>query len=207
MSILSNPRVMKRFIVLTAIATIAMFSIWAVLNSYLQTPPGDYEVRQGDILIGDRKYDLALERFNAALAVSPNHRGALMGRALVFMLTRRRLEAEAEFTNLIDFLTKNAAADDRTGIGTLAAAYANRGILYDRNGQYEKALADYVMALKTDEGAINGPGIVDKVIYGTTNPSTVRKRAAYIEKQLAVAPEKRLLRIPEKDAEQRMYKP
>ncbi len=207
MSLLSNPRVMKRFIVLTAIATVVMFSVWAVLNGYLRTPPGDYEVRQGDILIGDGKYDRALERFNAALALSPDHRGALMGRALVFMLTGRRPEAEAEFTNLIDFLTRNVAADDRTGIGTLAAAYANRGILYDRNGQYENALADYVTALKTDEGAVGGPGIVDKVIYGTTDPATVRKRAAYIEKQLAVAPEKRLLRLPQKDAEQRMYKP
>jgi len=207
MSLFSNPRVMKRFIILTAVATVVMFSVWAVLNSYLQAPPGDYEVRQGDILIGDEKYDQALERFNAALALSPNHRGALMGRALVFMLTKRRLEAEAEFTNLIDFLTNNVAGDDRTGIGTLAAAYTNRGILYDRNGQYEKALADYIMALKTDEGAIGGPGIVDKVIYGTTSPSTVRKRAAYIEKQLALPPEERLLRLPRKDAEQRMYKP
>ena len=207
MSLFSNPRMLKRFIILTAVATVVMFSVWAVLNSYLQTPPGDYEVRQGDILIGDGKYGPALERFNAALALSPNHRGALMGRALVFMLTKRRLEAEAEFTNLIDFLTKNVTADDRTGIGTLAAAYTNRGILYDRNGQYEKALADYIMALKTDEGAINGPGIVDKIIYGTTKPATVRKRAAYIEKQLALPPEKRLLRLPQKDAEQRMYKP
>jgi tetratricopeptide (TPR) repeat protein len=207
MNIFSNPRVIKRFIVLTTIATVAMFSVWAVVNSYLQSPPGDYEVRQGDILIGDKKYDQALGRFNAALTLSPNHRGALMGRALVFMLTKRRFKAEAEFTNLINFLTNNVAADDRTGVGTLAAAYANRGILYDRNGQYKKALADYIMALKTDEGAVSGPGIVDKVVYGTTNPATVRKRAAYIERQLALPPEKRLLRLPQKDAKQRMYKP
>ncbi len=207
MNLFSNTRVIRRFIILAAFATFAMFSGWAVLNSYLQSPPGDYEVRQGDILIGDKKYDQALKRFNAALALSPNHRGALMGRALVFMLTKRRLEAEAEFTNLINFLTNNVDDDDRTGIGTLAAAYANRGILYDRNAQYKKALADYIMALKTDEGAIGGPGIVDKVIYGTTSPATVRKRAAYIERQLALPPEKRRLRLPQKDSEQRMYKP
>jgi len=207
MSLFSNPRVTRRFITLLAAATFVMFSVWAVVYSYLQTPLGDYEVRQGDILIGDKKYDKALERFNAALKVSPNHRGALMGRALVFMLAKRTVEAEAEFTHLIRFLTENVAPDDVTGIGTLASAYANRGILYDRSGQYEKALADYIMALKTDEGAVDGPGIVDKIIYGTPDASTPRKRAVYLKQQLALPPEKRVLRRPEKDEEQRMYKP
>jgi len=207
MNLFSNPRVTRRFITLMAAATFVMFSVWAVVNTYMDTPPGDYEVRQGDILIGDEKYDEALERFNAALELSPNHRGALMGRGLVFMLSKRSAEAEAEFTHLIKFLTENVSPDDRTGIGTLAAAYSNRGILYDRNGQYEKAIADYIMALKTDEGAVDGPGIVDKIIYGTTDPSTVRKRAIYLKQQLALPPEKRVLRDPEKDQEQRMYKP
>ncbi|MHA1598818.1 MAG: tetratricopeptide repeat protein, partial [Alphaproteobacteria bacterium] len=128
----SDPKVTKRFVILMAFATFIMFSIWAVVKSYTLTPDGDYEVRQGDIFIGDQKYDEALERFDAALKVQPNHRGALMGRALVFMLSDRPVEAEAEFTYLIDFLIRNVESDDRTGIGTLAAAYNNRGVLYDR---------------------------------------------------------------------------
>ena len=47
----------------------------------------------------------------------------------------------------------------------------------------------------------------DKILYGTSQPSTVRKRAIYLGQQLALPPEKRLLRVPEADAEQRMYKP
>lgn len=204
---MTNPRVVRRFIILMSFATFAMFSIWAVINNYVQAPPGDFEVREGDILLGDKKYDEALERFNAALAVSPNHRGALMGRALVFLQTKRFDEAEAEFTYLINYLDKNLAPDDVTGFGTFAAAYGNRGILYDRTGRYKKALADYIKALQIDPGAVEGPNIVDKVIYGTPRASTIRDRAAYLQQQFALPEEQRLLRVPEEDSKQRMYKP
>jgi len=202
----SDPRVTRRFIILMAIATFVMFSVWAVINNYVQTPPGDYEVRQGDILLGDKEYEQALDRFNKALKVSPDHRGALMGRAVVFMQTGQIEEAEAEFTYLIKYLNENVEDDDRTGIGTLAAAYSNRGILFDRTGRHEEALDDYISALKTDEGAVDGPGIVDKILH-RPNPSTVRKRAIYITEQLKLPEDQRLLRLPEKDNEERMYKP
>ncbi len=203
----SNPKVLRRFIILLGIATFVMFSFWAVFRNYLEAPPGDFEVRQGDILLGDGKYNKALERFDAALAASPDHRGALMGRALAFLQTKRHADAEAEFTYLIAYLRKNLAPDDTTGAATLAAAYANRGILHDRLGRYQKAFADYVEAMKVDEGAVDGPSLIDKVIYGTPRPATIRQRAIYIGEQLALPAHKRLLRIPEKDAEQRMYKP
>lgn len=203
----SDPRVLRRFVILMAIATFAMFSFWAVLKSYVRTPDGDYEVRQGDIFLGDGKNDAALERFTAALAVSPDHRGALMGRALAYLQAERYAEGEAEFTYLIEYMEKTLEPDDITGVAVLAGAYGNRGILYDRTGRYEKALADYIQALKIDEGAIDGPGIIDKVIYGTPRPATVRLRAVYLTKQLALPADKRVFRIPEKDAEQRMYKP
>ncbi|MBI2586240.1 MAG: tetratricopeptide repeat protein [Rhodospirillales bacterium] len=130
-----------------------------------------------------------------------------MGRALVFLQTQRHDEAEAELTYLIDYLGKNLVPDDITGYGAYAAAYSNRGILYDRQGKYEKALADYVQALKIDPGAVDGPGIVDKIIYGISHPATVRDRAIYLQQQLALPEDKRLLRLPEEDARQRMYKP
>ncbi|MEE9318753.1 MAG: tetratricopeptide repeat protein [Rhodospirillales bacterium] len=202
----TNPRVVRRFIILMAVATFGMVT-WAVLKNYVQAPPGDYEVRQGDILLGDGKYAEAIERFNAALDAMPDHRGALMGRALVFLQTERYADGEAEFTYLIKYLRENLEPDDITGIAVLAAAYTNRGILYDRTGRYEKALADYIEALKVDEGAVDGPGLVDKVIYGTPRPATVRQRAIYLTEQLALPEDQRVLRMPEKDAEQRMYKP
>ncbi len=211
----SDPRVLRRFIILMSILTFGGFTFWAVTGSYVSAPDGDYEVRQGDILLGDGKFDAALERFNVALAKSPDHRGALMGRALVFLQVERYAEAEAEFTYLIKYLNANLEPDDITGIAVYAAAYANRGTMYNRMGcrpggtsqHFEKALADYIQALKIDEGAIDGPSLIDRVIYGTPRPATIRLRAIYMQKQLALPESRRLLCQPEKDAEQRMYKP
>ena len=72
----TSPRVLRRFIILMAVATVGMFSVWAVVKNYVQAPSGDYEVRQGDILLGDRNYEAAMERFNEALTASPDHPGA-----------------------------------------------------------------------------------------------------------------------------------
>jgi len=202
-----NPAVLQRFIKLMAIATFVMFSFWMGWRYLAPGVPGDYEVREGDILLGQHKYDEALDRFAAALKKAPNHRGALMGSAIAYLQSGRHAKAEAEFTHLIDYLRAHPSKDDPTGRAVLAGAYANRGILYDRTGRYKKALADYIQALKIDEEAVSGPGIVDNIILYNVDPSTVRKRAIYLKEQLALPKDQRLLRVPKLDAEQRMYKP
>ncbi len=202
-----NPKVLRRYIIVAGIATFAMFSVWTLVAVFLNEVPGDYYTREGDIRLGEGKYEEATASFNKALAEAPDHRGALMGRALVFIQTSRFADAIAELTYLIEYLEKTLEEDDRTGWAVLASAYANRGIVHDRRERYEMALADYVKALKTDEGTLSGPSLFDKILYGTSQPSTVRKRAIYLGQQLALPPEKRLLRVPEVDAEQRMYKP
>lgn len=181
--------------------------IWGVSTGYLGAPPGDYETRQGNILLTDRKFDQALDRFDAALAARPQHRGAMMGRAIALLQLDRTGAAEKAFDALIAILRETMTADDPAGRGALAAAYADRGILFDRSGQPEKALADYRRALATNAEAVTGPGWVDKVLYGTPNPATVAKRIAYLEAQMQLPPEQRVLARPEIDARQRMYKP
>jgi tetratricopeptide (TPR) repeat protein len=206
-STFGNPRVLRRFIVLAAAATFAMFTLWAVVREVVEAPPGDYEVRQGDILLADGKFEDAIGRFDAALAVSPAHRGAMMGRAIALLQAGRPDEAEAGFSALIGFLSASLPADDATGTAVLAGAFANRGILRDRVGRYADALADYRQALAIDAGAVEGPGLFHKILYGDAAPSTVAKRADYIERQLALPEDQRLLRVPELDARQRMHKP
>lgn len=204
----TNPRVIRRLIIIMAVTTFAMFTFWAVIKPlFVAVPPGDYEVRQGDILLGDKKYGEALDRFDAALQEMPNHRGALMGKAIALLQMEQFDEAEAAFTHTVAYLTENLAPDDPTGTAVLAGAYANRGILYDRTARYEQALADYIQALKIDEEAVKGPGIVDKILYVMPRPATVRDRAIYLQQQLALPKEERVLRVPETDAEQRMHKP
>lgn len=203
----AHPRVLRRFILIVAAATFAMFTLWAVVREVIDAPAGDYEVRQGDILLTDGKFGEAIERFDAALVVSPNHRGAMMGRAIALLQSDRVGEAESAFGNLIAFLSTSLPADDPTGRAVLAGAYANRGILFDRTGRYPEALADYRQSLSIDAGAVDGPGLFQKILYGEAKPSTIEKRAAYIASQLALPEDQRLLRVPGIDARQRMHKP
>jgi tetratricopeptide (TPR) repeat protein len=202
-----NAKVLRRFVVIAAAATVVMFGLWGLTRTYLLAPPGDYEVRKGDIYLSDRAYEDALAWFDKALAVSPGHRGALMGRAIVLLQTGRDAEAEAAFSAMIEQLPRTLTADDPTGRAVLAGAFANRGILYDRTGRYAEALADYRQALTIDAGAVAGPDLVHRVLYGHARPSTVEKRARYLAEQLALPAEDRVLRMPDIDARQRMYKP
>ena len=154
-----NPNVLKRFVIYMAILTFVMFTVWGFVRSFMDRPPGDYETEVCDIRLKDKKYVEALEAANKALSKTPNHRGAMMCKALVYISEKKYIEANKVLSNLIIFLEKNLEDDDRTGIGTLAAAYANRGIIKDRNKNYEEALKDYVKALGIDHEAVAGPGL------------------------------------------------
>lgn len=202
-----NPRVLKRFIILMAVLTVGAFVFWDLFATYVRREPGDYHTQRGDQLLTAGDYDESLKNFNLALEEAPNHRGALMGRALVFISTERYDEALAELDHLIDYQTKNVEPDDKTGIGALAAAHANRGIVLDRLGRYEEALAAYIESLKVDQGAVDGPGVIHKILYVSDHVSTVRDRAVYLYEQLQLPEEERLLSVPELDALQRMHKP
>ena len=143
-----NPRVLRRFIILMAALTVGMFLFWDLLKSYVTQPAGDFDTKMGDQRLTEGNLEAALEHFNLALEDSPNHRGALMGRALVFIQQDDHVNAVAELDHLIDYLNDTLEDDDGTERGALASAYANRGIAHDRAGQYEKALEDYIASLR-----------------------------------------------------------
>mgnify|MGYP001444292078 FL=1 len=202
-----NTNVLKRFIIYMAIATFVMFTVWAFVRSYMNRPPGDYETEVCDIRLKDKEYDKALDAANKALLKTPYHRGALMCKALVFISQKKYIKANEELTNLIIFLEKNLDDDDKTGIGTLAAAYANRGIIKDRNKDYQGALEDYVKALGVDHEAVAGPGLGTVILNYKFKSSSVKERALYLNEQLQLPETERVLSIQELDEGQVMHKP
>ena len=202
-----NTNVLKRFVIYMAILTFVMFTIWGFVRSFMDRPAGDYETEVCDIRLKDKKYDQALEAANKALDKTSNHRGAMMCKALVFISEKKYIEADKVLTNLIIFLEKNLEDDDKTGIGTLAAAYANRGIIKDRNKNYEGALKDYARALGIDHEAVAGPGLGTIILNYKFKSSSVRERALYLNEQLQLPEDERVLSIEELDAGQVMHKP
>ena len=190
-----------------AILTFVMFTIWGFVRSFMNRPPGDYETEVCDIRLKDKKYVQALEEANKALNKTPNHRGAMMCKALVFISEKKYIKADKVLSKLIIFLEKNLEADDKTGIGTLAAAYANRGIIKDRNKNYEGALQDYVKALGIDHEAVAGPGLGTIILNYKFKSSSVKERALYLNEQLQLPEDERVLSIEELDAGQVMHKP
>ena len=202
-----NARVLKRFVIYMAILTFVMFTVWALVRSFMNRPPGDYETEVCDMRLKDKLYDEAIQAANVALEKTPNHRGAIMCKALVFISQKMYSEANQELNYLINFLEKNLEDDDKTGKGTLAAAYANRGIIKDRNKNYEEALQDYVKALGIDYEAVAGPGLGTIILNYKFKSSSVKERALYLNEQLQLPEAERVLSIKELDEGQVMHKP
>jgi len=202
-----SANILKRFVIYMAILTFVMFTIWGFVRSFMDRPPGDYETEVCDIRLKDKLYDQAIEAANNALKKTPNHRGAVMCKALVFISQKKYSEANKQLSDLITFLEKNLQKDDKTGIGTLAAAYANRGIIKDRNKDYEGALQDYVKALGIDHEAVAGPGLGTVILNYKFKSSSVKERALYLNEQLQLPADERILSIKELDEGQVMHKP
>jgi len=202
-----NANVLKRFVIYMAILTFVMFTVWGFVRSFMDRPGGDYETEVCDIRLKDKKYEQALEAANEALSKTPNHRGAMMCKALVFISEKKYIKADKVLSNLIIFLEENLDDDDKTGIGTLAAAYANRGIIKDRNKNYEGALKDYVNALGIDHEAVAGPGLGTVILNYKFKSSSVKERALYLNEQLQLPENERVLSIQELDEGQVMHKP
>ena len=202
-----NVNVLKRFVIYMAILTFVMFTVWALVRSFMNRPPGDYETEVCDMRLKDKLYDQAIKAANIALEKSPDHRGAIMCKALVFISQKKYTESNEELNHLIIFLEKNLQEDDKTGIGTLAAAYANRGIIKDRSGDYEGALRDYIKALGIDYEAVAGPGLGTIILNYKFKSSSVKERALYLNEQLQLPKDERVLKIKELDEGQVMHKP
>ena len=132
--------ILKRFVIYMAVLTFVMFTVWAFVKSFKNRPPGDYHTEVCDNRLKDKEYEKALQAANTALEKTENHRGAIMCKALIFISQKNYIEAINDLDYLVNFLENNVEDNDKTGIGTLAAAYANRGIIKDRTKDYKGCL-------------------------------------------------------------------
>ena len=76
-----------------------------------------------------------------------------------------------------------------------------------KDKKYEEALKDYVKALGIDHEAVAGPGLGTIILNYKFKSSSVKERALYLNEQLQLPEDERVLSIKELDEGQVMHKP
>jgi tetratricopeptide (TPR) repeat protein len=180
----------------TAIIMVVGWIVWTVADTFfIERVPGNTAYQEGEIFFEDGEYARALEKYEAALRADPTTPHYVRAKARALMQLERYDEALRWF---------NQAVEIQPFFG---GTYANRGILYDRIGEYEKAVADYEKALELSEEVGEGPHWLIRFLRNQPEPPpTVADRLAYLKQELAKPEDERLLRVPELDSKQRTYK-
>lgn len=156
--------------------------------------PGDVAYIDGNNLFKDRHYERAAGYFKQALDEDPRHLPALRALANSYAQLKRYDEA-------LTVIEQAIRLDPKFG-----GHYAIRGIIYDHTGKYELAMADYERSLKLDPEVADGMHWLDRLLYNVQErPPTVADRLRYLKEQMALPPNKRVLRVPELDEKQRPY--
>jgi len=185
-----------RFLKYTAITMALAWLGWEIYaHFFVGAEPGDYAYHAGSNYFADGYYEKALMEYEEALKENPDHRAAMRGSAETLIMLKREWEAIGIYDALIAVEPTNAGH------------YTNRGIAYDRLGEYEQAVVNYEKSLSLDPETGEGPGWLTRLLRKQAEkPPGIADRARYIRQQLALPRAERLLRVPELDAAQRPYK-
>ena len=217
-----------RLLIRLAIALTVAWIAWTLIDSGLiKWDPGAYELEAARKNLEDGRYDEALAQYKAALDADSGNLGALRGMAQALMQlgvkaekseqhdskggAEGRAQALTYYTQAItlyDEAIMREEAREATPIKRriLGVAYANRGILRDRMGDYPGALSDYGKSLDLEPKVADGPGFLIRFLRNQTEkPPTIADRAGYLRLELSKPEGERLLRMPALDARQRAY--
>ena len=180
-------------LVLTACA-IAGGLLWLIYASQEPVDPADSAYFDGNTYFRDGAYEQAAASYRSALQTDPQHAAALRGLANSHVQLGRYNEGIATIERAIRLEPANGGN------------YAIRGIILDRTGRHELAMADYQKSLELDPDVAHGMPWLDRLLYNIQErPPTVADRLEYLKQQMALPESERVLRVPEIDERQRPY--
>jgi len=184
-----------RFLVWTALAGGLVLFGYLIYDHYAHFGPGDVKYIDANNLFMDGEYEHAATFYNDALRQNPRHVFALRGLANAYTQMKRFDEALTAIAAVIRLEPENACN------------YATEGVIYDRSGRHEKAMADYQRAVDGCPAATKGMHWLDRLLYNVhERPPTVADRLAYLKAQMRLPAGERVLSVPEVDEQQRPYK-
>ena len=119
------------------------------------------------------KPEKALESFNRAISIDPNHPDGYLGRANTLNTLGRYQESLKDYNRVIEIDP------------TLANAYVNRAIAYSHLKAYEKAIVDYEKGLELDPEIDDAPGLLERIFSNTPNSDKgIRKHLEFLKQEV-----------------------
>ena len=183
------------FTVIVTLSILGIVAYYYYQYTVREGTPGENRFRLANKYLEDGDYNKALHIVDEVIAENATYKEAHLTKAITLLQMGKLDQSRTSFERAIG-LDAN-----------YAQAYANRGILNDKAGQYEAALADYRKALKLNPELAEGPGWFWRFLRNIPDPPpTIADRADYLEQELKKPESERLLQVPEIDAKQRMYK-
>jgi tetratricopeptide (TPR) repeat protein len=191
---MSNKR-LYFFMKYTAIAGVAAWVGWSFYAYLNSRGPGDFEYHAAVNYFSDGYYQQALQEYEQAIRKNANHLAAKLGKAETLIMLQREREAIKVYEELLKIQPDNAGH------------YRNLGIAYDRLKEPENALKYYKKALALMPDIADGPSWLTRFLRNQSKkPPDIVERTAYLETQLALPEQQRLLYMPELDKTQKPYK-
>ena len=177
-----------------SIALIVLFTSWLVWDHISNKSLGANDYSAGNKAFKDRNYEIAYKSYLRAYNLNNEDVYIIEGLARSLMELNKYEEAIKYF--------ELAIYKD----GNFAPAYANLGILYDRIGNYEKAMELYEKALMLDADLEKGMHWLDRLLYNVKEvPPSIQDRLVYLKEQFLLNEDQRLLSVPEIDKDQPNY--
>ncbi|MCA2699507.1 MAG: tetratricopeptide repeat protein, partial [Microcystis sp. M179S2] len=150
----------------------------AAINQAINLAPrAAWYSNRGVLYQDQQKYKLALDDYNKAIELNPNHANAYVNRGILYYNQQKYELALSDFSKAIDINPNDAEAySNRGGVyynqqkyelalsdinkaieinPNYAVAYYNRGNLYYNQQKYDSALADYNQAIKLNRNFAN----------------------------------------------------
>lgn len=130
-----------------------------------------------------KDYIKALNLYEKVSKLEPENLYAIEGQARSLMRLKRFDESEKTFRSVLSI-------DD-----SFVPALTNIAILYDTIGEYKKAVTYYKKALKQDDRAAKRMSWFNRFLKNIQfKPTTIKERLFYLEGQLRIDDEKRILK-------------
>lgn len=183
-----------KILVRISLVLFIFFSLWLIWDHFINRPEEAKHYLTANNAFKDKNYDLALKEYFNSLKYNQEDVYSLEGVARSYMELKLYDNAESFFIKVI-----NINPD-------FAPAYANLGVLYDRQKKYKLAIFNYKKALQLNSELSKGMHWIDRLLYDVREtPSNIADRALYLEEQLNLPENERILNMPNIDDKQLNY--